>query len=104
MISIGQLAQLIGDFFLSFVDNNRPNDMALFAGRTEYDEETKQVITRVYFSPACINLFPPMALKWAATACEKPDKGDLTLLVGQENAFDLIDTIYVSIEAAPDTK
>ena len=71
--------------------------MALFASRTAYDEETKQVITRIYFSPACINHFPPMALKYFATACEKPDKDDLTLLVGPENAFDLIDTIPTTI-------
>ena len=39
-----------------------------------------------------------------ATACEKPDKEDLTLLVGPENAFDLIDRIYVSIMGSLDTK
>jgi len=34
-----------------------------------------------------------MALKYFATACEKPDKEDLTLLVGPENAFDLINRV-----------
>lgn len=104
MIYTGQLAELIGDFFLAFVEKGRLDDMALFAGRTVYDQETKQLITRVYFSPACINHFPPMALRYFATACEKPDKGELTLLVGPENAFDLIDMIYVTIETSSDKK
>jgi hypothetical protein len=104
MIANGRLADLIADFYQSYIDNSRPEDMALFAGRTAYDEETKQVIIRIYFSPACINHFSPMALKYFATACEKPDKEDLTLLVGPENAFDLIDRIYVSIEAPVDMK
>jgi hypothetical protein len=73
MISNGRLAELIGDFFIAYVESCRPDDMALFAGRTAYDEETKQVITRIYFSPACINSFPPMVLKYVGTACEKPD-------------------------------
>jgi hypothetical protein len=96
------LAELIADFHMAFIDNFRPYDMALFASRTAYDEETKQIITQIYFSPACINSFPPMALKYIGLACEKPDKEDLTLLVGPENAFDLIDTIYVSIELSDD--
>ena len=100
----GRFADLIADFHMAFTDRLCPDDMAIFAGRTAYDEETKQVITRIYFSPACINHFPPMALKYFATACEKPDKEDLTLLVGPENAFDLIDRIYVSIVGSLDTK
>jgi hypothetical protein len=101
MIANGRLAELIADFHMAFIDNFRPDDMGLFAGRTAYDEETKQIITRIYFSPACINLFPPMALKYFATACEKPDKKDLTLLVGPDNALELIDRIYVTIESSP---
>ncbi len=104
MIANGRLAELIADFHMAFLDHFRPDDMALFADRTAYDEETKQVITRIYFSPACIKHFPPMALKYVGLACEKPNKEDLTLLVGPENAVDLIDTIYVTIETSTDMK
>jgi hypothetical protein len=45
-----------------------------------------------------------MALKYFATACEKPDKEDLTTLVGPENAFEFIDRIYVTIETPVDMK
>jgi hypothetical protein len=76
--------------------------MALFAGRATYEEDYGQVVTRVYFSPQCISYFSPMALEYFATECEKPDKEDLTLLVGPEDAFDLIDRIYVSIEVSDD--
>ena len=102
MIASGRLAELVADFHMAYIANYSPDNMALFASRTTYDEETKQIITRIYFSPACYSLFPPMALKYAATACEKPDKEDLALLVGPENAFGLIDVIYVSIETSPD--
>jgi hypothetical protein len=99
MIAAGRLAELMADFHMAFLVNSQPDDMALFADRTAYDEEAKQVITRIYFSPACIKHFPPMALKYVGLACEKPNKEDLTLLVGPENAFYLIDTIYVTIES-----
>ena len=78
--------------------------MALFVGRATYEEDKGQAITRVYFTPPCIGYFPPMALEYFATACEKPDKEELTLLVGPEDAFDLIDRIYVAIEASDDNK
>ena len=78
--------------------------MALFIVRTTYEEDYGQIVTRVYFSPPCISYFPPMALEYFATACEKPDKEELTLLVGPEDAFDLIDRIYLSIEASDDNK
>lgn len=104
MIADGKLADLISSFHTAFMYRLCPNDMARFVGRTTYEEDRKQVITRVYFSPHCTSYFPPMALEYFATACEKPDKEELTLLVGPENAFDLIDTMYVTIGATSDTK
>ncbi len=71
--------------------------MSLFVGRATYEDDKKQVVTRVYFSPHCISYFPPMALEYFATGCEKPNKEELTLLVRPEDAFDLIDRVYVTI-------
>ena len=38
-----------------------------------------------------------MVLEYFATACEKLNKKELTLLVGPEDAFALTDRIYVSM-------
>jgi hypothetical protein len=55
MISNGRLAELIGDFFIAYVENGRPVDMALFAGRTAYDEETKRSLPG-FISPLHISI------------------------------------------------
>jgi len=36
-----------------------------------------------------------MELKFALIECDKPDKGELTLLIGTKDAFDLIDTMTI---------
>ena len=92
MIADGRLVELISNFHLAFIENDRPSDMALFAGRSIYDNEINQIVTKIYFSPTGYGYFPPMALKFALVECEKPDKGELTLLIGTKNAFNLIDT------------
>jgi hypothetical protein len=95
MIADGRLVELISNFHLAFIENAHPSDMALFAGRSTYDDEIMQIATRIYFSPTCNAYIPSMALKFAFVECEKPDKGELTLLIGTKDAFELIDTMNI---------
>ena len=85
------LAEIVLRFHQVFMDKSRPDDMALFVGQSVFEEDTNQVVTRLYFSPACTKHYTKLPLHYAITSCVKPDKEDLSLLVGPENAFKLID-------------
>lgn len=97
MIAKGMLAEIVAAFHRVFMAKSCPHDMALFTSGTTYDEEFKQITTRLYFSPACLRYYPRLPLHYAVTACETPGTEGLTLLVGPANAFELIDIVYMPI-------
>lgn len=72
----------IQEIFLNFFGAaNLPKDMAVFS---RYDPEENMVT--VYLSPACESV----AMAIEAQPCERPDSEGLSLLVGDQRAWEIL--------------
>jgi hypothetical protein len=69
-----------------FDSSGSPKEMALFC-----DKEPFGISISLYFSPTTLTALESLIKAYSGIPCEKPKKDSMALLVGHQNAWDLLE-------------
>ena len=76
------------EFKKIFTSSNAPKEMALFSSKVP---KSPQEFVVLYFSPGCSPLADSLISQNSGTPSEIPKEMEVALMVGQDDAWDLLD-------------